>query len=204
MATTEELKTYYKDLLILQYINKANARETIDVLSELAISDQLPLLIGAAFDIDSAVGVQLDTIAKYVGITRYSYGLVSLVDDDFRIAIKIAAIKNSSDSDMFTIQSLIILFFPNNELLVFDYLGMRMSYMIDSSSMSEALANVLVDQGLLMKPMAVGLGTTVYTENIELLFGMRTYFLSASNVSPLQTYISYTDPAPWLSYSMAL
>jgi hypothetical protein len=61
---------YYKDLLLYQYINAPNARSTIGLLCSQAIVDLLPIEINKAFDIDTAVGLQLDILGEYIGFSR--------------------------------------------------------------------------------------------------------------------------------------
>ena len=73
--TTDELTAYYVGLLIIQYSQKAKARATIDLLARAAIADQLPWRVRDAFDLETAVGKQLDVLGTYVGAQRYQYGL---------------------------------------------------------------------------------------------------------------------------------
>lgn len=61
---------YYKDLILYQYINKPKATETIKLLAKQAIADLLPISVNDAFDIDTAIGSQLDIIGEYVGFDR--------------------------------------------------------------------------------------------------------------------------------------
>lgn len=70
MANVEELKTYYKELLLYQYIDSTKIRSTIDVLSNAAIADLVALSVQDSFDINTAVGEQLDIIGEYIGISR--------------------------------------------------------------------------------------------------------------------------------------
>jgi len=73
--TTEELKEYYADLLIAQYRNKIKARATIGMLAQELSGDVLFLQIRDAFNLETAVGNQLDIIGKIVGVERNIYGL---------------------------------------------------------------------------------------------------------------------------------
>lgn len=70
----EKTKKYFSDLLILQYRNKPRAKATIETLVELTFSDTtgniLPIEVQNAYDIDTAVGHQLDIIGKYLGYNR--------------------------------------------------------------------------------------------------------------------------------------
>lgn len=71
MATDLETSTeYYKDLLLYQYINQPKARETIGLLVQQALVDLLPKELDLAFDLDTAVGSQLDILGEYIGFDR--------------------------------------------------------------------------------------------------------------------------------------
>jgi hypothetical protein len=171
----------------------------------------LPLAVANAYNLSTtlgatAVGVCLDTLAKYVGVTRtgsLSTGAITLSDSDFLSLIQFAALKNSAGSDLSSIQSLIHNFFPN-QVLVFDYANMQMSYLISSSVGSQNLAKLLVAENVLMRPMGVALGATIYNSVINKFFGFRTYLLVGVNNEPFNNYTSYNQTWPWVSYSMAL
>lgn len=169
----------------------------------------LPLAVANAFNINPAlgpvaVGVQLDIIAKYLGVTRSvslpSIGVVTLSDSDFLSLIQFAALKNSAGSDLSTIQALLNEFFPN-EILVFDYQNMQMSYLISTAVGSLSLAEALVGQLQLFKPMGVSLATTVFAPIITTFFGFRTYSINTIHNSPANTYSSYVETRPWLTYA---
>ena len=66
----EELISYYVDLLIIQYRDKAKAVGHIEALTELLMIYDLIRAVENAYDPDTAVGVQLDILAKYVGADR--------------------------------------------------------------------------------------------------------------------------------------
>lgn len=64
------LVTYYQGLLAAQYRTKPKARATIAIYAKQVLGDDLASELVRAFDVDAAVGMQLDTIGKYVGIPR--------------------------------------------------------------------------------------------------------------------------------------
>lgn len=170
----------------------------------------LPLAVQNAFNLigdDIAEGVQLDVLGKYAGVTRNGYGFngdpITLDDSDFLSLIQFAIIKNTSGSSLATIQQLLFQFFPD-EILVFDYKNMQMSYLVSSSIGSQNLVQLLVNQGLLPKPMAVALAIVIYAPVINTFFGFRTYELPAFNASPFNSYSNYNLNYPWLSYSNAI
>jgi hypothetical protein len=67
LNTTTE---YYKDLLLYQYLNQPKARATIGELVKLALTDFVAFSVRNAFDIETAVGVQLDQLGEYIGLSR--------------------------------------------------------------------------------------------------------------------------------------
>jgi hypothetical protein len=68
---TQNLIDYYVNTLIIQYNDLPNAKATIATLVEQALCDGIFSDIRDGFNIDTAVGVQLDIIGKYVGIDRF-------------------------------------------------------------------------------------------------------------------------------------
>lgn len=187
--TNQEIIDYYANLLIIQYKGKPRALAHTKFLAEAGIIDQLPISVQSAYNLETAVGVQLDVIGKYVGVVR-TYGAITLTDADFRTLIKIAVIKNSAASDLFSIQELIYTFFRGT-IYVFDYLGMRMSFYLDTSLGSIDFAKLCVSQGLLPVPMGVQLSSTIYGSNVGYFFGFCTYEAPAFNSSPFSTYERY-------------
>jgi hypothetical protein len=65
-----QLIEYYKGLLLAQYLDKPKAQATIGALVACATCDLVARDIEAAFDINTAVGTQLDVIGEYVGFSR--------------------------------------------------------------------------------------------------------------------------------------
>lgn len=173
--TNQELINYYANLLILEYLGKTNAYATIQALVTPVIMGQLPLAVQNAFNMDgSAVGVQLDVLGKYAGVTRNGYGLhgqpIALNDSEFFTFIKMAIITNNSGSSLNDIQNLLHQFFPG-ELLVFDHKEMRMSYLINSTVGSQNLVQLFITEETLPKPMGVQLAAPIYSSSLK-FFGM--------------------------------
>lgn len=61
---------YYKDLLLYQYQNQPKAVSTIDLLVRTILSELVPLDVINSFDIETAVGAQLDILGQYIGMSR--------------------------------------------------------------------------------------------------------------------------------------
>ena len=70
MITDAELVQYYRNLLIIQYRGKERAGDTVSAFVSEALIYELIRDVEGAYDIDTAVGNQLDIIGKYVGVSR--------------------------------------------------------------------------------------------------------------------------------------
>lgn len=66
----QDVKTYYADLLILQYRNKPKARETIKIGADIYLGDGVIFQLQDILDIDTAEGPQLDIIGKILDCPR--------------------------------------------------------------------------------------------------------------------------------------
>lgn len=201
--TNDELAEYYSNLLILQYHEKAKAIATIQAQVTPIIMDQLPIAVQDAFDIETAIGVQLDVLGDYVGASRNTYtltGPISLDDDDFRQLIKMVIIKNNSGSSLATIQNLLAAAFPG-QIFVSDNQTMGLNYVLVESLGTSDLLEVIVAGGYLPRPMAVEVSATIVPAHDNPFFGFRTYSSPDPTVSPFNTYAFYQLTYPWLSYS---
>lgn len=70
----QALLNYYAGLLIIQYAQKTKAVADTQLGCSIYTGDFLIGDIDGAFDIDTAVGKQLDLIGKIVGLNRIAYG----------------------------------------------------------------------------------------------------------------------------------
>lgn len=75
MITLTDLKTYYSARLIAQYRGKPRAKATIEALVQESWLDGLIQTEMTCFDLETAVGAQLDIIGRIVGVSRNIYGL---------------------------------------------------------------------------------------------------------------------------------
>lgn len=200
--TNDELSSYYANLLILQYISQPKAYATVKASVTPVFMDQVPDAVQSAYNVDTAIGVQLDVIGKYVGASRNGYsdtGPVTLDDDDFRRLIKLVVIKNNSGSSLATIQSLLAANFPN-QILVSDNQSMGLNYVLIESLGTPDLLEVIVNGGYLPAPMGVSVSVVIVPEHDNPFFGFRTYSAPDTTVSPFNNYEFYQLTYPWLSY----
>ena len=205
--TDQDIIAYYANLLILQYREKPKAYATIEALVALAIMNQLPVDVLNGFDFDTAEGDQLDVIGKYVGVSRTGLifsGFTTLSDTDYRQVLKIQIVQNNNGSSLFDIQELLNEWFGGG-LLVFDYQNMAMSYLMDASAGSLTVAEFIVMQNLLPKPMAVQLASLIYIQITDEVFGFVSYEIPSNvNITGFNTYEDYDTDTIWLDYSDAV
>lgn len=205
--TLDELKEYYKDLLIIQYRNKSKARDHIGLLVDVFSHDLLPLQVRNAFDLDSSTGSQLDTIGSIVGAERNGRGFdrfIELNDNDYRELIRFAIIKNHSNATLYEMKNLLYDYF-GNDVLLYDYKRMRMGYMISGNIGSNDLAQRVVADDILAFPMAVTRSAAIYAPDITGFYGFVTYQNPIPvNNSPFNTYQDYRLDRPWLLYQDAV
>lgn len=176
----------------------------------------LPIAVENAFNLNPptnssqpalASGIQLDIIGKYVGVTRVFQGRtgpVVLVDSDYFSLIRLAVLTNSAQSDLASIQALIAAFFVD-QIRVFDYQNMRMSYLISTAVGSRELLEAFLSQGLLPRPMGVQVASIIYAPDIDNFFGFCSYEAPfVTNVKPFNSYEDYQENWPWLDYAYAV
>ena len=188
------------------------AYQHIQTLVTPIIMDQLPFAVMNGFQLGTAVGKQLDTLGKYVGVTRNGFGpggAITLDDTDFTTFIQLAIIDNSNNGTLASIQELLHTYF-NNEIFVFDNQDMQVSYYIDSTGISLNLAILFVTEGLLPKTLGVQLAAVIYSPKIKDFFGCCTYsgppptYENFPFISPLNSYSSYQMDRPFLTYQDSL
>lgn len=71
MADIQEIVEYYGNLLVIQYNNKPKARAMIEAIVKEMMADGILFDVRDGYSVDTAVGAQLDVIAKYVGVDRF-------------------------------------------------------------------------------------------------------------------------------------
>ncbi len=161
----------------------------------------LPLAVQNAFNLvgsNIAVGIQLDIIAQYVGVTRTGQGFttpITLDDADFFTLIQMGIVRNNAGSSLSDIVAFIYQFFGTN-ILVYDSTLMTLTYFISGSIGSNSLMQLFVTEGLIPKPMGVGL-TVFYP--VAAVFSFVTVLVPEEvNGYPFNTAQNYDLTWPWL------
>lgn len=192
MATTEELQKYYADLLILQYKTQPKARATIDAIVEQAVADGVLYKVIDGFNIDTAVGKQLDILGKYIGLNRTvkvnigSTNTNILTDEQYRLLLKLKLISNTNFSSTSQIRSALYQLFPD-DIRLFDLRNMTYEYQL--SSAFNDLVGVITAEELLPLPMGIGILIDVVPDLLK-LYGYYGY--DGLNNNP-NGFSDYTD-----------
>ena len=197
---TSELGIYYADLLTIQYIQKPKARA--DVFSETKglYVDDLASQVRDAFDLDTAIGSQLDILAKYVGAVREIPGQVGtdLSDADLLSFIKFKIIQNNCNHSNKAIDDLMYQFFGTS-IRVFDNQDMTMAYIF--SEAQSALLEALQATNSLPKPAGVATIVTVLPD-YDKVYGFGRYVGALpSYIYGFGTYGGLPSGATWGRYT---
>lgn len=76
MSDIDDIVEYYSNLLIIQYNGLPKAKAIVELFVREILANGILLDIREAFNIDTAVGVQLDILGKYVDIDRFYQGQI--------------------------------------------------------------------------------------------------------------------------------
>jgi hypothetical protein len=83
----QDIYEHYKNLLIYQYKGKAKAESLIKLIVDTFYNDNILQDIQEAFDIDTAVGKQLDVLGKIIGVDRNYFGIELKAGVYFAVAL---------------------------------------------------------------------------------------------------------------------
>ena len=143
----------YKKLLIAQYADKPKANAQVALTSRLLLADGVYWDVQDAYNVLTAVGVQLDVLGKYVGITR-DYDGSLLNDDDYRFLMKLKIVQNYSNNSAYEIVTSLNNFF-GDDIVFIDNKEMSISYFIKPSAI--ATAEIAKNKKALPKPVGVNI-----------------------------------------------
>lgn len=199
----DALKKYYADLLIIQYHGKPKARSMIEALVNQVLMNQIPQKLEEAFDLETAVGKQLDILGKRLGVTRNVFlrngDPVTLTDTEFRTFIKLQAARMTLAASLYDIQTLLINFFQSS-IRVFDNENMTLDYFVFGES--STLLSVLIKQDMLPRPTGVGINA-VYDLPYKNVYGFQTYETQSYPLVGFNNYADYDEQTSWIKYSNA-
>lgn len=176
-ASSQDIKDYYANLLIIQYRNLPNARGTIESLVGESYADGISLDVLNAFDLETAVGQQLDILGKYIGLSRQvniflPNQTTRLNDDDYRTLLKLKLITNNGRASTGEIKKSLYELFPDT-IRVYDNRDMSYTYFV--SDTLQDLMTVIVSERLLPLPMSVDYRLIFVSKDVTKFFGFSNY-----------------------------
>jgi hypothetical protein len=153
----------YQNLITSEHKTKPNFMAWLGVNLSF-INDAINVMntIVPAFDLDKAVGVQLDTLGLMTGVNRLlifqpSDGSSPLLDDTtFRILQKSKIVRNQWDGTIETIQALWNIAFPLYHLIIKDYENMSIAT-IAIGSLTTLQQQLITNGYIIPKPMGVSM-----------------------------------------------
>lgn len=176
-ASSQDIKDYYANLLIIQYRNLPNARGTLESLVGESYADGISLDVLNAFDLETAVGQQLDILGKYIGLSRQVKIFLPdqttrLNDDDYRTLLKLKLITNNGTASTGEIKKSLYELFPDT-IRVYDNRDMSYTYFV--SDTLQDLMKVIVSEELLPLPMSVEYRLIFVSKDVTKFFGFSNY-----------------------------
>lgn len=91
----EEIKSWAKDLIILQYHRSPKNRALIDLMVELVFAKNLTLQIrDLCLNVNESIGAQLDVVGKWVGIDRF-YNAIDLWEQPYTALVNYSNIEDN-------------------------------------------------------------------------------------------------------------
>jgi hypothetical protein len=162
----------YIDLITSQHKTKPNFIAWLSSALNM-VNDNVVItnLIPTSFDVDTAIGMQLDTLGEIIGRSRTlnfqpSGGSSPTLDDvNYRIALKAKISQNQWDGTTPQIYEIWNNLFPNVTLSVVDNQNMTISVLLEGQL--EAVVQEMLAAGYIVpKPVGVGL-TIIEVTNIS-------------------------------------
>lgn len=160
-----DLIKYYTNLLIKQYWDKPKAKATIKalILNNVLLFENIINNFTGNFNINTAIGKQLDIIGSLIGVSRIYEGIEfentpapnKLDDETYRLLIKLKGINNYSVNSIKSISDGIYNFLAN-KLIFVNNTDMTISYIIFSESEQDNIIKIITkNKDILPAPAGV-------------------------------------------------
>lgn len=152
---------YYLNLLTSEYSEASQFKQwLLAVLNIANDTSNLLSFITSAFDLDYAIGAQLDVVGQLEGISRVVQFQPSggaspvLSDSDYRLLIRATRANNQWDGKMDSLYSIWNQLFPGGNLTILDQQNMT-AIIILTGSFSSIIQDMIVNDLIVPRPQAV-------------------------------------------------
>jgi hypothetical protein len=162
----------YIDIITSQHKTKPNfiawLSSTLNIVNDNVVTTNLIL---SGFDVDNAIGIQLDVLGETIGRSRVlnfqpvGGSSPTLNDVSYRIALKAKIAQNQWDGTTLQIYTIWNSLFSDVTLSVVDNQNMTMSILLEGQ-LEAVVQEMLVAGYIVPKPMGVGL-TIIEVTNIS-------------------------------------
>jgi hypothetical protein len=192
----------YTDLITSEHADKAKFVAAVKAATDPFVDLQAVLRgMPDDFDLDQAIGAQLDDVGQWVGISRNiktpltgvyfawdtagvgwdegywkrpfdpSQGLTSLLDGPYRLLLKATIALNVWDGELASAKAAIDPLFPNNALYIQDNQDMSMTVAVSGPKLDVISAGLLTGGYLAMKPAGVRINFVFTSDPPAPIFG---------------------------------
>jgi hypothetical protein len=167
---------YYLALLTSEYQAPTSPKTRAflqAMLQKFDDASQCLVTMDLAWDLDTAVGVQLDTLGQIAGVSRVlpfqpSGGLSPILgDSDYRLLIKAQIAQNQWDGTIDSLQTIWQSLFPGGSITIFDHQDMTANILVSGAFSSIVLD--MINNGLIV-PRPEGVLYNYGTSNLP-IFG---------------------------------
>lgn len=168
----------------------------------------LPIAVMNGYDLvgaNIAAGVQLDVLAKYLGVARNfatEGGTFSLSDSTLLRVIRIAIRKRTMTGSTGDIASFLNEFFPG-QALVNNNQDMTITYTVNETLIVSPTWQAMVAFDLIPNPMSVGININSVAPPPGILFGFRDYAAENPSVAPFNQYDPFNTDWTFRTYFTA-
>jgi len=153
--------SYYKNLLTSEYRGATKFQAWMDAVLNIAqdISSCL-LFISSAFDIDQAIGVQLDILGEIIGVGRVvpfqpSGGVSPVLDDTtYRLLLRATIFNNQWDGKIGSMYPIWRSLFPTGRISIIDNQNMTATIVV-SGSFTTIIQDLIRNDMIVPRPQAV-------------------------------------------------
>ena len=162
----------YLELITSEYKEKPNFKAFLSAfLDEVEDVYTCGKSITSAFDIDTAVGVQLDILGQILGVSRKlnfepSNGESTMNDTYYRIALKAAIAKNTWKGTRTSLEEILEWAFPDCVFIVNDNQDMSIDIAYVTGTTDQYLLELLQNGYIIPKPEGVRINYSVTSSEI--------------------------------------